>query len=255
MIPRTAERCVDALAEAGALITAKEWSRAAIVAALVGPARGKGYRSQEVSSDLLTVDDLTAKGIVGLSTHNTVERYRDAWHTVRPTPTLGERVDLDGLPDWPPNSKTADTAPGAQKIRDVKSNASAVAKAMEDPAFANRVVERSTPQARDSMRVAVSADDAEYARGLRRSAKANEAADAARPVWLGEILDVAIQMERAGERARRLMRGDPAANRWNDESIALLNTEVDKAQAILDWLRTLPEIDSITPESIIGNDR
>ena len=252
-IPRTPDRCVDALAEAGALITAKEWGRAAIVAALVGPGQGHGLSS----SGQLTTVDLSEKGIVGLTSRTTIERYRDAWcvYAGREAPTLGDRVDLDGLPDWPPNSKTSDTEPGAQKVRDVRNNPSSVAKALEDPAFAERVVERATPEARDAVRVAVSREDSEHAQRLARSAKSRQAEEDATPTWLGEILNIPIQGERAMTRARSNLRGDPAAMTWDEESTALLMQEVDRAQAILDWLRALPAMEAITPESIIGSDR
>jgi hypothetical protein len=248
---------VDALAEAGALITAKEWGRAAIVAALVGPAPGAGSRSDLASSGkVMTTLELAGKGIVGLSSHTTVERYRDAWFDAgREAPSLGDRVDLDGLPDWPPNSKTSDTTPGAQKVRDVMNNPASVAKAMENPAFAEKVVERATPEARDNVRIAVTREDAEYTQGLIRSEKAREAEDDSRPTWLVEILNIPIRMEQAGSRERRLLRGDPAAIRWTEESTALLAQEVDRAQAILDWLRALPQMEAMTPESIIGGER
>lgn len=105
-IPRTADRCVDALAEVGVLITAKEWHRAAIIAALVGPAPGRGARTDLASNrQVMTTRELASQGIVGMSTHDTIERYRDAWHSARPTPELGTKIDLDGLPAWPPTDQ------------------------------------------------------------------------------------------------------------------------------------------------------
>jgi hypothetical protein len=255
-IPRTTEKCVDALAEAGALITAKEWHRAAIVAAIAAPSQGRRSDLSD-SSEKLTYAELAAKGIVGIRDKDTVARYRDAWcvYAGREAPSLGDRVDLNGLPDWPPNSKTSDTTPGAQKVRDVMNNPASVAKAMENPAFAEKVVERATPEARDNVRIAVTREDAEYTQGLIRSEKAREAEDDSRPTWLVEILNIPIRMEQAGSRERRLLRGDPAAIRWTEESTALLAQEVDRAQAILDWLRALPQMEAMTPESIIGGER
>lgn len=159
-IPRTVDRCVDALAEAGALITAKEWHRAAIVAALVGPAPGHGGRPTMDQKQSITRDGLAAKGIVGLSSPATVERYRDAWCAVRPVPALGEVVDLDGLPDWPPNTTVGrgnmtperrETLMAAgrdagmragSKVVDIAANPRALAAAIKaDPATARVAVE------------------------------------------------------------------------------------------------------------------
>lgn len=102
-IPSSTEECVNELSSVGALITAKEWTRAAIVTALVGPAPGRTGRpkSSEVRT-YMTVIELAAKGIVGLSSTNTVERYRDIWCAYRPVPQFGEAVDLTGLPKFPP---------------------------------------------------------------------------------------------------------------------------------------------------------
>lgn len=102
-IPATPEVAIGALVVEGELITAKEWTRAAIVAALVGPAPGRTGRPKVLSNaDFMTVTDLAGHGIVGLSSTNTIERYRDAWCAIRPCPALGDVINLDGLPEWPP---------------------------------------------------------------------------------------------------------------------------------------------------------
>ena len=130
-----------------------------------------------------------------------------------------------------------------------------MAKALEDPEFVERVLDRATPEAKDKVRHAVLREDAEHYHRLIQNQKARDAEQSGKPTWLIEILNIPIQMEQAGSRERRLLRGDPAAVSWDEETTALLMSEVDKAQAILDWLRTLPQMEAITPESIIGGGR
>src|SRR5215831_9768775 len=153
-IPKDAARAVDALADIGALVTAKEWHRAAIIAALVGPPLGQGSRSDLATSrQVMTTRELAEKGLVGLTTHDTVERYRDAWCAVREVPALGDTIDLDGLPDWPPTPKVAmhirgerrealetqaeADGTGKTKVLDIAQNPKAMASAIKaDPEIA-----------------------------------------------------------------------------------------------------------------------
>lgn len=105
-IPRDEQQCVDQLGDLGELATATAWHRAAIVAALVGPPTGQGSRSDLAkTSQVTTPHELAARGVHGLRTHATVERYQRAWCVFadRPAPQFGQVVDLDGLPEWPPN--------------------------------------------------------------------------------------------------------------------------------------------------------
>jgi hypothetical protein len=75
-IPGTIDEAVASLTGIGALLTAKEWERAAIVAAFVSLSEGKGKRN--VSSDISPVE-FAALGIVGLKSKNTVWAYAQAW--------------------------------------------------------------------------------------------------------------------------------------------------------------------------------
>ncbi len=101
-IPSTADEAVTQLGSLGRLINAKKWERAAIVAALVGPAPGRGRRGkEEISSFPFTTTTLENQGIVGLKSNKTIEHYRDVWCRQRPVPALGEEVDLSDLPEWP----------------------------------------------------------------------------------------------------------------------------------------------------------
>jgi len=98
-IPRSVEEAETQLGILGALIHSREWERAAIVAAFVEVgSQGVG----KVSSDLSPAE-FAAKGIAGLRSKNTVQRYAEAWLSERPRPKPGEEIDLTGLPDWPPN--------------------------------------------------------------------------------------------------------------------------------------------------------
>jgi hypothetical protein len=109
-IPRSANAAVAALTDLGALVTATEWQRAAIVATLVGPAPGSGGPPDRGGQSprtgfAYTPTTLAALGITGLRKTDTIARYRDAWFDAgRTAPTLGQTVDLDGLPDWPPTT-------------------------------------------------------------------------------------------------------------------------------------------------------
>lgn len=104
-VPPSIETAVQKLASVDSLVTAKEWERAAIVAAFVRV----GGQGQNSSSGKLTSTQFAAKGISGLRSPETVIRYRDAWLTTGRVSAPGATVDLDGLGDFPPN---AEVAPG-----------------------------------------------------------------------------------------------------------------------------------------------
>src|SRR5262245_5499043 len=103
-IPATAEAAVTELGSLGRLINAKKWERAALVAALVGPAPGAGPgrgKTGNFRPFAYTVKTLCELGFVGMKTDKTVAHYRDVWCRQRPVPALGESIDLAGLPEWP----------------------------------------------------------------------------------------------------------------------------------------------------------
>src|SRR5262245_45694893 len=99
-IPATAEAAITELGSLGRLINAKKWERAALVAALVGPAPGAGARTDlgHMSEVAYTPVALAELNITGLTNEKRVRYYRDVWCNQRPVPTLGESVDLAGLP-------------------------------------------------------------------------------------------------------------------------------------------------------------
>lgn len=104
-IPATADAAVTELGSLGRLINARKWERAAIVAALVGPAPGQGARTDLTSGKSprfpFTAETLAALGMIGLRDPKQIRHYRDVWCRHRSVPTLGERVDLSDLPEWP----------------------------------------------------------------------------------------------------------------------------------------------------------
>lgn len=100
-IPPSIEAAVDVLVGVEALLRAKEWERAAIVAAFVSPDNGHGGREETGSSaHLLSARAFAQLGIAGLKSHHTVGEYAERWLAERPRPIPGGTVDLDGLPEW-----------------------------------------------------------------------------------------------------------------------------------------------------------
>jgi hypothetical protein len=122
-----------------ALITAKEWQRAAIVTTFVEVDDKPGGDRKKVaiartSNGLLTPSEFAALGINGLKSKDTVRRYVKMWEsTGLPRPKPGTSVEL---PDkkWPPSETTQDA---------VLRNPSAVAAALDNPEFVAKVVTKS----------------------------------------------------------------------------------------------------------------
>jgi hypothetical protein len=120
LIPPTLDEALTELSGLGELLTAREWKRAASVAAQVGPAPGPGRKSSNSATFPLGCRELVDKRIVGLGSQHTIERYRDAWcvDAGLPAPSLGERVELPDLP-WPPSTHSRlDDGPRRQAIEE-----------------------------------------------------------------------------------------------------------------------------------------
>jgi hypothetical protein len=80
-IPGTIDEAVASLTGIGALLTAKEWERAAIVYAFTrndGPGQPK-KNPTEVSDSSEPIEVFAKRGINGLKSHVTVAAYRKAW--------------------------------------------------------------------------------------------------------------------------------------------------------------------------------
>ncbi len=101
LIPASLESATERLVSIDGLVTAKEWQRAAIVAAFVEPRSGEGRPLQSTvkSDSFLSPGQFAALNIAGLRSINTVRRYHDAWmRDGRQRPVPGEPVPL---PDEP----------------------------------------------------------------------------------------------------------------------------------------------------------
>lgn len=130
-IPKTPEEVKDTLEGLDALLTAKEWERAAIVFALTyeGNTReGKARKRQaeDCSSAIFTVTQFLDLKISGLISAHTVKIYRDAWQAAIDAGQAsadifaGQRVTLPEM-GWPATRTGTDgysTPEGAQKTID-----------------------------------------------------------------------------------------------------------------------------------------
>lgn len=142
-VPSSIETAVHKLTSVDSLVTAKEWERAAIVAAFVR----KGGQGHKARTGFMEVASFASLGIAGLRSPESVRRYRDAWLTTGRASTPGAVVDLDGLGDFPPH---AEVAPGDR------------ADALREAAEAEGAGVRSTQQVAThipALRAAIKADD------------------------------------------------------------------------------------------------
>lgn len=137
-IPTSIEQAVDALVGVEALLRAKEWERAAIVAAFVEVSETQAH----VSSDMRSSAQFAALGIAGLKSPNTVREYASRWLEQRDRPEPGQVIDLDGLPEWKKPDPGTRYAPGKDEaVRRIIEQPGTVQRALaENPEFAARVV-------------------------------------------------------------------------------------------------------------------
>lgn len=135
-IPASIEEAVSKLNGIERLLMATEWEKAAIIAAFVAAEESGGRPKATTSSRFLNVTQFAALGITGLRSKDTVRRYVEAWGD-RAKPLPGHVVVLPTVEF--PTVKT--------KAQDIAQQPGAVAKAMEDPAFAKKVMDRATPKA------------------------------------------------------------------------------------------------------------
>lgn len=109
-IPMSLDGIVADLNGIGALLTAKEWHRAALVYAIT-KRPGKGTYVADLGNDnsiisKISCEEFARLGITGLSHHMTVAVYHDAWQfainagEAKPV-NLGDEVELPSMP-WPP---------------------------------------------------------------------------------------------------------------------------------------------------------
>lgn len=155
-IPATAEGVDANIAAAMDVLAAGEWPLAAWLAARVRLGKRGGDTTIPTSENALTPNAFAKKGIRGLTSDVTVRRYVKAWldQNDQEYPVLGTDVEMPTVA-FPGNSKTDDTEPGAQKVRDVKNNANAVRTALADPEFAKKVVADMPSEVRTSVADAI----------------------------------------------------------------------------------------------------
>lgn len=105
-IPRTRGEVTEELGQIGELLTATEWRRAALLAAVVRmPGSGSNRGSRQVNADIgvYTPEQFAALGLNGLRSHSTVRLYVQRWLDAHDGqyPDLGETVTVPD-DEWPP---------------------------------------------------------------------------------------------------------------------------------------------------------
>lgn len=199
-IPATIEDAVSALGGLGALLTAKEWERAAIVWAFTKP-EGERHNSLQSTSALKTAKEFAALGITGLKSDTSVCTYRKVWQdaidsgdarSARP----GRPVKLPGL-DWP---RTANGGGLSHDVHgDADQKAAAVVTLMKDPKVSRKVLADRDQPVRKAARKADHEDWAkeDRARQRRRTKYEQEFPDARRIRERGEETVVVHELAKA----------------------------------------------------------
>lgn len=149
-IPPDIDAAKAALGQLGSLLTATEWSRAAIVYAFTRDGGQGEYQSKSARSALLTTGEFAALGIAGLASDNNVRAYRTAWKSAMldgaPGVQPGDTIEVPSLP-W--KSAFGEATPDVQRrvFKKVLRDPQAFAEAVSDPDVADLVAERvaSTP--------------------------------------------------------------------------------------------------------------
>lgn len=194
-IPASIEDAVGQLEGVERLLTAKQWERAAILAAFVEPDSGHGGREQTAgSSHLVSCRAFAALGITGLKSKDTVSEYVRRWleDSGRRRPRPGDHIDPVGLPEWKKPDPGTRYEPGnGGAVHRIVDQPATVQQALSDPEFARKII--SNPAVRKAAAEAlVSTDEGldavfqanaeqpaavEDVRRAARSSKAREAAE------------------------------------------------------------------------------
>jgi hypothetical protein len=100
-IPASIDDAVSNLNGLGALLTAKEWERAAIVYAFTQPSEG-GHPVKNLTGSSLSIAAFASLGITGLGSRPAVTAYRNAWLSAMqdgaPDVKPGSDIELPSLP-------------------------------------------------------------------------------------------------------------------------------------------------------------
>jgi len=109
-IPRSVGGVTQELDQIGALLTATEWKRAALLAAVVRlPGSGRPPAGEKAGSGFFTSVTFAEQGIKGLRSKGTVQLYVQRWLDANDGeyPELGKTITLPDI-DWPPSRTGTD---------------------------------------------------------------------------------------------------------------------------------------------------
>lgn len=141
-IPATIEQATQELNGLGALLTAKNWARAAIVFAFTKEV-GRGGNHGNDGNPTLTIASFANLKIVGLSQREDVGYYRKAWQTAVDD---GQAEPVEPgqsvvLPDrqWPPSPRTRDVQDVVRSA--IRNNPERIAQVLSEPEMAEPVAE------------------------------------------------------------------------------------------------------------------
>lgn len=109
VVPATLDEAVERLTALDGIVTARQWERAAIVAAHVRLGEGEGGREPSNSGQFLSARGFAELGIVGLRSTSTVTRYVNAWRDENAGnyPARGRAIALP-VTEWPPTRTGTD---------------------------------------------------------------------------------------------------------------------------------------------------
>lgn len=153
-IPKSVKGLTERLVDLDGLVTSKEWERAAIVAACTEAKQGQRNNLDGNPTKLLpmSITEFAKLGIHGLTTRETIQRYRSAWETTKIEVAPGQAVTLPTA-DFPVSERVAPSIRderrealvnqaekdgiGSSKVLDVAQNPKAMAAAIKaDPKVA-----------------------------------------------------------------------------------------------------------------------
>lgn len=139
-IPATIEQATQELNGLGALLTAKNWARAAIVYAFTEPQQNQHAVRKSVQ---LGIREFARLGITGLTVAEDVGYYRNAWQTAVDD---GQAQPVEPgqsvvLPDraWPPSPRARDTKDVVRSA--IRNHPEKIAEVLAEAAMADPVAE------------------------------------------------------------------------------------------------------------------